>query len=231
VSTARHAALLAVALWGCGGWVVPIGAESNDGGTSAPPARDASRDRGVDGGRDAGLPVSPPHDAGTPIGPDASKDAPAACPVSAPQSGVSCAPIDASCSYPTDGSACIETFVCGSSGWAREAPATSCKPGSCATSYATVEADASCAPEGEVCGYAQGTCTCAPPIGPIVAGSKVHWQCFPKQPGCPSPQPAVGSPCGDAAANTSCNYGACADGVELQCTGGVWVKEPVGCPL
>jgi hypothetical protein len=229
-SSLLFSAAIATALAACSGGDVPIGIESNGEGG----AREASTDSGLHlGGSDAanypdGI-VTPQLEGGST---DGGPQPPApACPKTEPAAGSFCSSIGEECEYGTNAStACNVIVTCTKSGWAHMAPTTACVHGSCPATYPSAMVGEACSPGGLDCGYEEGTCTCAPPIGPLMAdgGDSVRWQCFPKQAGCPSPRPTLGAAC--TSPGLSCNYGACADGVELMCKGGVWTSVVVGCP-
>lgn len=178
----------------------------------------------VDGG--------PTEDAGSdaPSTPDASPPSdggsPAKCPPSAPSGA--CSDDGLECEYGSNPSPdCNLLFRCTGGTWADLNGGNGCPPQSaCPGTYASVPVGQTCSPEGVACGYTEGTCTCA--HGSPVQQSAT-WHCFPAQAGCPSPRPNLGTPC-EAPASTTCNYGACNDGVALQCQGGVWREVETPCP-
>jgi hypothetical protein len=239
VAVRSGALILAAALTGCGGFVVSIGDETLDGGGSThvtddggiEASRDATgapdvahRDAGLDADRRDSV-GPPPSEAGTP------KDASAVCPLNKPALGSHCSDIGLECEYGTDPSvACNDIVTCTAAGWTQQAATgTPCAHGSCPATYAGVTTGTMCSPTGTTCDYPQGTCTCAPPTGPLTEAGAVKWQCFPVQVGCPSPRPSIGAACSTASGATTCNYGACADGVELTCKGDVWTEVMTAC--
>jgi hypothetical protein len=223
-------AAITAALAGCSGGNVTIGVESNDGGS-----RGASTDSGLHlGGSDAnnypdGI-VTPQLEGGVHL--DGSPPPPVpACPKTEPAAGSSCASVGEECEFGTSASTSCNVIVsCTSSGWAPVTPTTACAHGTCPAAYPSAMVGEACSPNGLDCGYEKGTCTCAPPSGPLMSdgGDSVRWQCFPKQTGCPSPRPTIGAPC--TSSGVSCNYGVCAGGVELECKKGVWASVMVACP-
>jgi len=223
-----HALLVAVFgafLAACSSGVVPIGIDGTDSG-----ARDGAHpDVGLDGkpGSDTGSSDTGAslRDTGTPDGSTPS------CPSAEPMDGAACPDVGEVCEYGSNASAvCNHVFTCTASGWTSKDPAAPC-PTSCPATYPTN--DDPCSPDGLVCSYAQGTCGCAVPIGPVLkdGGKSDRWRCSPKKAGCPSPRPSIGSPCPSPATGaTVCDYAACAGGVELACKGGVWTEVKPVCP-
>ena len=229
---------LVLASAGCNGFVVSLGSETEEGGTHTVAdvgARDSGAAKG-DGGVDASPSdggVPPLADAGNPgseAGGPGSDASPPVCPAAPPVVGATCKDLGEECEYGASATtACNKVYKCESTGWRTEAPSGACPVSTCPASYGMVDVAATCAPSGATCAYAEGTCTCAPPSPATVPSEPDQWQCFPAQTGCPSPRPKLGSACATSTA-TSCNYGACADGVELVCRGGIWVSKSVACP-
>jgi len=237
--TRLTALLLVLCGTACNGFVVSLGSEGDEAGTHTvadvgvrdSPETGIPADGGVDApSRDGGVTSVPDAteaggDAGG-LGPDASPE----CPAAAPVVGSTCKDIGEECEYGASAAtACNKVYKCESTGWQSEAATGACPVSSCPASYTLVDVGTTCSPGGATCGYPQGTCTCAPPSPATVPTKPDEWQCFPVQAGCPSPRPKLGSACA-AGTSTACNYGACADGLELVCRGGIWVSETVGCP-
>jgi hypothetical protein len=223
-------AVVLASLAACSGGNVAIGTESSE-------ANDAGSHRGSDsglhlGGDSASNPdgiATPQLEGGGKL--DGPPPPPAACPSTKPPAGSSCTPVGKECEFGSSASAaCNVIESCSASGWTTEPAATPCVHATCPATYPSAMVGEACSPKDLDCDYPEGTCTCALPIGPLMAdgGDTVRWQCFPKQTGCPSPRPKIGSPC--ASPGTSCNYGACASGVELKCEGGIWTEVMVACP-
>jgi hypothetical protein len=152
------------------------------------------------------------------------------CPPSPPPSGSPCPQVGFACEYGVSPSPlCDQLAQCSGSGWMYQGGA-SCPAGACPPSYGSVPLAGGCQPQGLVCGYAEGTCTCSNGglLVRIDAGTGAMWRCFAQQAGCPSPRPRIGTPCAQAGQN--CDYGACYGGVTLTCRGGTWQQAAVPCP-
>ena len=188
---------------GCGGTTF-TGSGTDDGGpgTDAGPAGDSG---------------TPPSDGGS--GP--------ACPASAPPGGTACPSVGLECEYGQNiDPSCNSIAQCTPSGWMYSG-GINCPAGTCPTSYGEM---GSCTPQGLLCGYPQGTCSCGFGFGPPVLrdGGGPFWTCGQNAAGCPYPRPDIGTAC--STEGQSCNYAACAGGVALQCEGGVWKRTFLPCP-
>jgi hypothetical protein len=75
------------------------------------------------------------------------------------------------------------------------------------------------------CAYPEGQCNCSETL-PVSTGPV--WQCFSPKGGCPEPRPRFGSACSQP--SLTCDYGACAGGVAMDCNGGYWQPAGVACP-
>jgi hypothetical protein len=158
----------------------------------------------------------------------------------APSAGAACGASarDVTCEVGSDPSlACDSTFVCGGAGaWtlASSSDGGIVCTNQCAASYTEQQAlTGTCAPDGRMCAFAQGTCLCVPPGQAQVDGGPVtqssQWQCVDLASGCTFPRPRLGDPCGTP--GQRCNYGACIGGVALECSAGGWWKQSlVPCP-
>ncbi len=207
----------AALLSGCGGNFSVIGSDGNDGGARSDSG--GSSDSGA--GQDSGGGTS---DGGTGEGGGTGP----ACPVSPPPLGGACLTLGLECEYGSDPNpACDQLVQCTSSGWQSAGGPTTCTGGTCPATYAQVPVGQSCVPTNLTCDYPEGTCICSLGTGPI--GTSPHWICWPATSGCPSPRPRIGSPCGQP--GLSCDYGACAGGVELECKDGTWQQALTPCPV
>jgi hypothetical protein len=213
----------------CSGGVVTLGAEEGDGGPIG--SHDSGvLDATVDAGRDApGLRDAPTNDSPADAGPDSS---PPHCPTAAPLPGSACTTPGLECEYGSSAAiACNKVATCTGGTWSYSATAPSgpCPTGgSCPAEYPLAEVKEACSPSGLVCSYSEGTCTCAKPTGPATTDASARWQCFDASAGCPTDRPLLGSTC--TKPGQECNYGECADGVEVQCSGGTWREVMGGCP-
>jgi hypothetical protein len=117
-------------------------------------------------------------------------------------------------------------FSCTAAGWAPPTGAPTCPGGTCPLTYDAVPQNMSCSPAGLDCSYLKGQCNCAGTL-PVSTMGPV-WQCSIPAQGCPNPRPRIGDAC--VQPGLSCNYGACAGGVELDCTDGFWRQALVPCP-
>jgi len=169
------------------------------------------------------------------------------CPSSVPTAGAACSIASTvTCEYGSDPDhACNTTVTCSSRQWSVRppaqggpgAPACPTPPASassaCPSSYAGVTVGSDCAAKGTYCAYPEGRCGCVvPTAGPPHVGGGAQWECDkPGLAGCPSPRPALGSPC--TSAGLTCDYGACSlpDGITEACQGGSWTEEGSACPL
>jgi hypothetical protein len=162
------------------------------------------------------------------------------CPASAPSTGTACAEQGLACEYGTDSNVNCNTVArCQSGSWQVTPPGdliTCPSPGvvpGCPSSFADVPRGTACSPNGLICGYPQGRCTCNYGFGgpvPVDAGSG-SWRCENPNAGCPTPRPRIGSSC-SVPATLVCDYGGCMlpGGTDLQCLGGTWTEQPVACP-
>jgi len=213
----------------CSGGIVTLGTEADSGlGSHDAAVLDVTIERGGDAPRldgtsqDTGTDAGPPEDASSPR-----------CPATAPKAGSSCTTLGLECEYGSSSSiACNVVVTCTASGWSSATPPTTgpCPPpsGKCPSAYPVAKVGEACSPSGLVCSYTQGTCTCAKPIGPATTDGGTRWQCFDASPGCPTDRPLLGTSCSHA--GEKCNYGECADGVEVECEDGAWQEVMAGCP-
>jgi len=219
---------LAPAVFACSSGVIPIG-EVPD--ASLPEA--AGLDVAMDVTKDKVDPTDVPQ-----------KDAPSGdvvvfCPTKPPAVGMTCLEIGQLCEYGASAAVeCNMLYECTTGGW-KLVPASSggtpCPTGAkCPPTYPSGEVGIACSSDGLSCSYTEGTCNCAVDMTTptkVDASMIPRWICFPKQKGCPSPRPTIGSKCGPSTASGGvCNYGMCAGGVELECKGGVWVEVKETCP-
>jgi hypothetical protein len=169
--------------------------------------------------------------AGTPDGgvnPDSSTGP--SCPPTAPTSGGACPSVGFECEYGQNANPSCNTIAqCTATGWMYTGN-TLCPVGTCPASYAVASMGDTCMPQGLICGYPEGTCSCGFGFGgPIrLDAGGPHWVCQQTSPGCPSPRPDIGSAC--TPEGQMCDYGACAGGVALDCSGGVWRRAFFACP-
>lgn len=193
------------ALWtcGCGGRVLPL---DGDGGSDAAAAADVSR-------------ISE-HDTEAPGN---------SCPASAPREGQACSPAGFECEYGATqpNPSCGTLWECNMSGWGVvDGSPTSCPPlgAPCPDSYADVPVNNACPIMDQVCVYPTGSCGCTrPPSG----GGQATWVCTALPPECPSPIPAVGSPC--VSPGLSCAYSPCGGGRTIECVDGTWQLTTAVC--
>jgi hypothetical protein len=216
-------------LLACGDPVVQIGLLEGDGGTHDASVADSSPDgTRADGSNDTG-----PHDGSSMVDTGGPADSPVTpeCPSSAPKAGADCPSVGLVCEYGSSATvACNQVATCSASGWKFAPPSSSgCAVGTCPAEYPSGEVGMACTSNDLVCSYAAGTCTCASSTPLTADTGGPHWQCFPKQSGCPTPRPKLGTKCGASAA-APCDYGACAGGIELVCEDGVWKESFVSCP-
>ena len=182
--------------------------------------------------RDAARPdvvVAPTPDTGSH---DADAGGPTGCPTNPPTSNTPCTPVGEQCEYGTNPAAvCNQVAACAASGWVYLAASSPCSTGTCPTTYPTTgspDGGVDCDPKGLVCSYPEGTCGCEPPGSATTGDAGLRWTCQPSQVGCPQPRPNIGTACG--AASVTCNYGACAGGLELTCKSGTWQPITTPCP-
>jgi hypothetical protein len=154
------------------------------------------------------------------------------CPVTPPSAGSSCPIINHECEYGTNPNAlCNQIARCSVTGWTY--PSAVCPMGGhCPTSYASAPTGQSCQPQGLVCGFVEGVCTCwaSGNVVRIDGGTGPQWKCFPVGQGCPSPRPNIGTSCSRVGLN--CDYGACNGGLALECRAGeAWQRALTACPL
>jgi hypothetical protein len=153
------------------------------------------------------------------------------CPSSPPAAGSACVSTKGGpkCEYGSNPDPnCNQTFVCTSNVWVDQTSGTICAPQSlCPATYASVPNGQTCTTNQLSCAYAEGECICTTSVGGL-ATTTPQWDCFPKQQGCPSPRPDIGSAC--STPDQSCDYGACSGGVAMQCTDGAWQQTFTVCP-
>src|SRR5580704_13711331 len=108
---------------------------------------------------------------------------------------------------------------------------STCTVSSCPAAYESIVPGSLCNNWGSTCAYPRGTCTCVDTsLGVATDGGSGHtWHCYPATSSCVSPRPNIGTPCSNE--GQSCDYGACADGVEIDCVHGSWQQAQVGCPM
>lgn len=159
-----------------------------------------------------------------------------ACPTNPPSQGAPCTPPSTGeCEYGDDlRVGCRIHATCQNGKW--NIPLTGCPPMP-GPGVAGCPGDASvsgmdCASEGLVCNMGGGTsCLCSSCLnGPCSINA--HWGCGGGPGGlCGSTAPNVGQACGSE--GLACSYGVfCSStGAQRTCTGGVWIDEPVACPL
>jgi hypothetical protein len=115
-------------------------------------------------------------------------------------------------------------------------PAGLCAPSQpivCPATFASVPRMSSCTPYGGFCDYPEGRCACSSQ-GPVISNPPDGiWLCQDPAPGCPEPRPRFGAPCSPQEEGMQCDYGACSvpGGTAEQCSGGVWIQTPFGCPV
>ncbi len=219
---------LAVLLAACGGASVSApgdgGAGSSSGGSSSGSGSGSSS--GTVSGSSSGS-VSGSSSGGSSSGGSSGGALPAGCPSAPPVNGSSCSAPSLSCQYGTDQDIACDTWsVCTASIWTTTLPVTPSQnpnvicptplPGTdgCPSTYPS--AGQNCPQVGQ-CAYPQGLCACH------VAGQP--WICDDPGAGCPDPRPEPGAACG--ASGATCNYGSCPfdSGVQMTCTGGVWIAQ------
>jgi hypothetical protein len=173
---------------------------------------------GGPGGGDGG----PPSDSGT-VGDGASG---AMCPATAPSTGTACPATGLECEYGTNVDPACDTLVqCAMGVWT--SPPGHCPVGMCPDAFGSM---ADCTSQGLLCAYPQGTCACGFGFGPPMLrdSSGPFWSCIGASAGCPTKRPDIGAAC--SMDGQTCDYAACAGGVALQCTGGIWKRAFFPCP-
>lgn len=201
---------------------------------------------GSDAGRSEDGRAEDVHAADTGSHPDAAHngDAPvgAACPSSQPATGSACTDMGLACEYGSDPSySCDAVVTCMAGAWtvSQAAPSTPCpvtNVAACPATYADVSQGATCDPQAN-CDYPQARCFCDVQCATLCEtqvdggpNEKTWWCDVPAPPTtCPVPRPRVGSAC--TAAGEMCDYGACEGNVAIECTGGVWTRTFVPCPV
>jgi hypothetical protein len=159
--------------------------------------------------------VPPPDSGPPPSGP---------CPPS-PPAGLCTSP-NVQCEYGTSPNInCNQVYTCTGGSWLTMMGGT-CPAPSCPASYGLVMQGTSCSPDGGVCAYPKGTCTCSEGSPPTVGGP--IWECFAAQPGCLDFRPDLGTPC-SAPSSLTCDYGACAGGIAVSCQSGTWQEAYTVC--
>jgi hypothetical protein len=223
----------------CGGSITSIPDGSAPGTDGASGGHDSGSGNGDSGSHD-GSPSDSSTTSDSPVSSDSGTDTGKGsdtgggggpCPSTEPTAGHACSPTDLECQYGDNPNLnCDQLFRCEPEGWVKIAGGGSCPPESdCPASYPGGTTMKATCDESELdltCSYAQGTCICSDGSLPMPGGPS--WQCFPATSKCPSPRPKIGSPCSDN--GTTCDYGACEGGVELQCTGGIWQVVETPCP-
>lgn len=156
------------------------------------------------------------------------------CPTSEPPVGLLCSPNGLECEYGSNPDlACNSLFECEKSEWTNaNGPGGTCPINSCPLTYDRITQGGHCDPAGSSCGYPAGTCSCGSE-GPIEinldgGAAGPTWHCTAATSACPSPRPRLGTPC--PSSGQFCNYGACAGGIAIQCTGGAWQEAFTACP-
>jgi hypothetical protein len=152
------------------------------------------------------------------------------CPIDAPTAGSKCGQVGIECEYGSSPNlACNQLATCQAAGWTYSTEST-CPPSNCPATYDKITAGALCDQNEPICAYPMGTCNCAlsSPIIVVTGGPKPTWHCFAATSACVSPRPDIGTPCSDE--GQSCDYGACEDGIELECLQGIWQRAFVACP-
>jgi hypothetical protein len=158
------------------------------------------------------------------------------CPAALPVAGTSCPSPDPyvhSCEYGGDSNTDCTTLVdCAAETlnapvhWIVTPPDPSCgSQTNCPATSAGVHEGAACMPNAIVCLYPDAACGCLPCFKNGLGGGYLH--CRPRTdvaPGCPTPRPRLGDPCGSE--GLTCDYGQCCRGPSLgpsmACHGGYW---------
>ncbi|MFO0551992.1 MAG: hypothetical protein U0271_26640 [Polyangiaceae bacterium] len=159
-----------------------------------------------------------------------------ACPETAPVDGDACPSVGLVCEV-EDGvvAVCRARATCTANGWVNEAPGCDPNPSqdpNCPQSPPTGNCDGAVDPA--LCVYTESTlCGCTDCVGGGPCGGQPEWFCAaPPEPPCPAVAPRLGDGCADE--GISCYYGACSISPTLagrKCQTGLWVDDPVGCPL
>jgi hypothetical protein len=156
------------------------------------------------------------------------------CPIAAPPAGSTCPKDGLECEYGSSPEeSCNKVADCTAGAWAYTGSTDStCSTSSCPVTYDKIVQGAHCDTAGATCAYPAGTCTCGssgPPMVSLDGGAfGPTWHCAPATAACPSPRPDIGTPC---SGSQSCDYGACAGGIALECTDGAWQQTSTPCPL
>lgn len=166
--------------------------------------------------------------------PDSGTDTgPPACPATMPGEGGPCAPIGRVCGYGEDPRpSCRSSAKCTGTGWSIAITGCPPPPTAVCPSSADTARGTSCTEVGAFCSYPGSIeCACGNCFGGPCGGSP-RWVCDgpPGDSACPRHLPNLGLACPKDGLN--CLYGSCGAGdiADRQCTGGVWVDTPVGCP-
>ena len=161
------------------------------------------------------------------------------CPATTPAADAACPGEGLRCEYGSNPNvSCNVIAECRQGKWSLLVPPPSgCviepNPPACPATYASVPQGTSCSASFPAdCSYPEGQCGCTVPSGPfpVDAAAVAVWICDNPKVGCPRPRPRLGEAC--ASAGLVCDYGSCTlpSGVQLECSGGLWVETPAPCP-
>ncbi|HEX8790809.1 MAG TPA: hypothetical protein VF765_07640 [Polyangiaceae bacterium] len=229
---AAAAAAVMVCGAGCGGSTVTSGSDAgSDGqGSSGSGSGGASSSSGGGSGSSSGSGGSSGSGSGGGSGSSSGGISMSPCPQNPPSDGIACTVNGAQCEYGTNPDpSCNQIFECLNGMWASGGTGgPSCPGGTCPMRYVDVVPGQACSPSGLACPYAEGECNCSFTT-PSGTGTTPTWQCFAPK-GCPEPRPRIGDACTATQEGLSCDYGACAGGVSVTCTGGFWTWTMTACP-
>lgn len=162
------------------------------------------------------------------------------CPVQPPGSGATCSGLEGrTCEYGNDPRIyCRGYFMCVPTGsgephW-QDAGNPDCPPPPVGDCPPTPTVTGECQPDGLICIYSEGAqCACSACTGGP-CGQTPYWACsLPPPTYCPGQAPNSGQACSEADEGVVCDYGSCSGGTVAKriCQDGVWVDEPVPCPV
>jgi hypothetical protein len=222
------------ALWACGGstFTGPLpddGGSSGSGGSGSSSGGGSGSSSGSSSGGGSGSSSgsSSGGSSGGSSGSSSGSSSGGPCPANPPTNAASCPTIGLDCEYGSNPNpSCNELAECEATGWTFSPIGPPCPTGMCPATYADVPKNKTCSPDGLDCAYPEGECNCTGDVE--IAGPNPQWQCTTPAGGCPEPRPRIGSACTQP--NLSCDYGACAGGVAVECQNGVWTQEGVACP-
>lgn len=160
------------------------------------------------------------------------------CPSAPPSHDALCTGFEGrTCEYGSDPRIyCRTSYTCvdmgaGGARW-QDPGGPDCPPPPVGDCPPTPTATGECKPDGLVCIYSEGAqCACSSCTGGP-CGQIAYWACSPPPPTyCPGQAPNVGQACSEE--GVVCNYGSCSGGTVAKriCQDGVWVDEPVPCPV